>query len=1357
MSNIDDSEIRKVVIGRVEPHIYSFETNTLPNLLKVGDSYRPVEERLNEWRRYYKDLTEVSRHKALVSDAIFFRDHSVHEFLEANGKVHVAIDRAKNIYSKEFFEGVSKHDVANAVQDVIDSYGIPGKYTYYDSLKDRVEMHYVREKDFEPRGNQQEVISNFKTTIVDGRTNLLMYAVMRFGKSITSMWCAREIDSKLTIVVSAKKDVRDEWKQTVESHKDFAGYRFMESSDLTPGMSFDRTYGTEFHTGDGKTETCTNIVLFLTLQDLAGSAARVKEHHKILQSAKPDLLIIDETHFGARAQVLGKILAGTELNEEDEEALKDTDTVDDLGKISGLKPINARIKLHLSGTPYRILMGSEFTKQDIIAFVQFSDIYEAKMKWNADNLDKDEWKNPYFGFPQMIRFAFNPSEQSRKKLESIPGSKPSEIFAPVTSSKYGEYKSFAHEAEAIELLRVLDGAKHDTQLLGLLDHPSIKAGKLARHVVVVLPFRASCDAFEKLVTEHSELFKNLSSYKILNISGHNATLTKPEQIKSVITDAESKGEKTLTLTVNKMLTGTTVPEWDTMIYLKATMSPQEYDQAIFRLQSPWVKEYVADDDNVIKYDMKPQTLLVDLDPTRLFYLQEVKALSYGANTGKIGNENIEQFIARELKVSPVLAINAENNKLIEVTSSTIIDAVRRYASERSIGDDVNEIAVDISLRDHEDIHDLISTRAEISGKGGLNIKPIEGEGDEDVDTGDETGGEDKPDDTSSSGSSGVPSGDDGDSTAIRTFERQFRMYYVLILLFAFLSTTEEKSLADVITRLDANDDNRRIARSLGLRKEHLIALRQNLNWSILSTLDYKIQNSDYRALDDTISPVEHINIAINKFGKLSDSEVFTPASIVDKVYGSFDDDFWSNVHSARVLDIASKSGSFAAGFVCHATQHDMVLGDIKDNFYSIPTSPAAYEFTRKMYDALGLNIDNIAQYFTSYDLLDIEHPEAIATLLLNKKLCDITKQDLREISDKIDGNDSEGNQVRFSAIVGNPPYQATIEGRGDQPPIYHLFLEEAYKLSDKVAIIHPARFLFNAGLTPKPWNEKMLQDTHLKVEYFEQKSSKVFANTDIKGGIAITYRDTDKDFGAIGVFTSFPELNSILHKVEALSEPTLDTQITGRGVYRLTEKALSDYPQIEPLQSDGHKTDVGSGAFRILKDVILFDKKPSDNAEYVQIIGLLDGERKYLWIKREYLSEPDNFEAYKIVVPKANGSGAIGEILSTPLIGEPLIGEPLIGYTETFIGIGAYGAKNEAAAALKYIKSKFARTMLGVLKITQDNPRGKWAKVPVQNFTTNSDIDWTKPITEIDQQLYRKYNLSPEEIDFIETRVRAMG
>ncbi|MCB1659392.1 MAG: Eco57I restriction-modification methylase domain-containing protein, partial [Pseudomonadales bacterium] len=338
--------------------------------------------------------------------------------------------------------------------------------------------------------------------------------------------------------------------------------------------------------------------------------------------------------------------------------------------------------------------------------------------------------------------------------------------------------------------------------------------------------------------------------------------------------------------------------------------------------------------------------------------------------------------------------------------------------------------------------------------------------------------------------------------------------------------------------------------------------------------------------------------------------------------------------------------------------------------------------------------------------------------------------------------------MKFDVVVGNPPYQENAKGESTKDtPIYNFFYNLAEKVGSKYCLISPARFLFNAGSTDKNWNQKMLTDKHIKVEYYEQNSAKVFPSTDIKGGVAVLYRDAKKDFGEIGIFTSFEELNSIIHKVSSLAIKALDEIISNRGQYRYSDNIYEDYPSEMTQISDRR---IASNAFQKLPHLFT-DVKPMDGFEYVQIFGRVDNDRGYKWFKRDYLTEPNTFEKYKVILPKANGSGAIGEVLSTPLIGEPLIG-----FTETFISVGAFDTELEAQNCLKYIKSKFARTMLGVLKITQDNPKDKWQKVPLQDFTPNSDIDWSKSITHIDQQLYAKYGLNQEEIDFIESKVKAM-
>lgn len=348
---------------------------------------------------------------------------------------------------------------------------------------------------------------------------------------------------------------------------------------------------------------------------------------------------------------------------------------------------------------------------------------------------------------------------------------------------------------------------------------------------------------------------------------------------------------------------------------------------------------------------------------------------------------------------------------------------------------------------------------------------------------------------------------------------------------------------------------------------------------------------------------------------------------------------------------------------------------------------------------------------------------------------------------------TENNDFKFDVVIGNPPYQdESIGGSTSAPPIYDKFMDAAFTVGKQVELITPARFLFDAGNTPKKWNRKMLNDKHLKVVDFQQNSAEVFPGTDIKGGVAVTYRDSGKDFGAIKTFFRFPELQTILAKVKRNSHESLSSIISGRGIYRLTEIALKEHPEIEKNQSTGHKTDVGTSAFKLFKDVLFFTNKPDEVNEYVQVLGILDSKRRYFWIKSQYLSTPDNFNNYKVVLAKANGAGTFGEILSTPVIARPSVG-----YTETFLSVGSFPNLIEAEAVKKYICSKFTRSLLGIMKITQDTTTEKWSKVPSQDFSTSSDIDWTKPIADIDQQLYKKYGLDQHEIDFIESHVKEMA
>ena len=1364
---IDETLLDNIIIGRVEPRIYAFTTNTIPNYLKVGDTYRPVSTRLNEWRAHFPELEKQFEGTARISDDVYFRDYAVHQFLESDKhrvRLMPADIPAGVYYSNEFFKEASVEDVQDAVEDIAQDYSDnTGKYQFYNAENRLAETFtFARTETYDPRPNQIKTIQAFKAARDNGRKNLLMYAVMRFGKSFTSMCCAVEMSAKLVVIVSAKADVKLEWKKTVESHVKFADYDFVSSDELSHNN----------HIITEKLSQNRKIAVFLTLQDLQGDI--IKDKHQEIFGQTIDLLLVDETHFGARAEKYGAVLkaSGYEKdikNKKDEDDFVDVEDADEV-----VKTLSADTTIHLSGTPYRILMGSEFKKEDIIAFYQFTDIVHDQEAWDKEHVLDDnyrEWDNPYYGFPQMVRFAFNPNKSSRKRLEELRQEGItyafSALFKPKSIKKdaNGLHKQFKYEQEILDLLEVIDGSKTEDGLLGFLDYDKIKDGKMCRHIVIVLPYCASCDALEALIQANKEKFRNLNGYKIINISGVdnlNAYKT-PNAIKAAVREAEANGQKTITLTVNRMLTGSTVPEWDTMLYLKDTASPQEYDQAIFRLQNQYIKKYVDDNGDTIKYNMKPQTLLVDFMPNRMFVMQEAKSKIYNANVDTGGNSELERRIFEELRISPIVTINAD--KIVEVKATDILKVVSNYQKDKGIKDEALETPVDLSILDDETIRAVIEQENEIGSKSGLSTPAHEdkdgGEGG-DMDTPAPDGGTTDPDD----GNTDDPHPDDSGSTTAddqrsneSSLKKKIQSYYVRILLFAYITKDRVISVSDIIEKFES-EDNRRIAKNLGLSKDILVLLNQKSNKFVLSDLDYKIQDLNDLSQATDMEPEARANVAVKKFGKLGDAIVITPSNICDDMVNLFPDDFMKEIadKKGRILDIAGTSGEYALALQKRLLSLGIDRRVVADMIYTIPKSSICYELTRKLYEMLGLNVANIATEFVASDLLgiktddEIDYDKIVKILTQNKPFNEIKLTD--------DPQQGGTDMIQFDAVVGNPPYQEQSIGdnKGFTPPIYDKYLDLACLLSNHAVMIHPARFLFNAGSTPKEWNKKMLESNHIRLITYESEATKMFPGTAITGGIAITEFDKTKHFSPIGIFVSYKELNMIRQKVVNMQGfMSLSSIISGRTPYLFTDIFHTENPNVINLLSEGHMYDVSSNAFASLKNVFLRDV-PNDEDDYCRVLGRLNSNRIYCWIKKAYVRgrRPEYINKWKVFLPKANGaSGMLGDEPAR-MISKPVIGKPFDIATDTFICVGAFNDETSANALYKYMNGKFARVLLGILKVTQDNTADKWKYVPLQDFSNNSDIDWSKTIHEIDKQLYAKYNLDESEIAFIESMIKPM-
>lgn len=1294
--------VDKIIVGRVEPHIYAFETNTVPNYLKIGDTYRPVEERLKEWRHHYEDLVKLYEHVARV-DEKYFRDFEVHKFvMEEKKRNRITREAFPNLpyFSNEFFEEAVPSDIDEAIADITDSAEKnDGRYKFYSMQDGRMpeEFHYTRDEEpLTPRPNQADAIDRFENAIKKKRTHLLMYAVMRFGKSFTAMCCAQKMDADLVLVVSAKADVKGEWKKTVEKFKNFEEYLYVSSEDLKANHKL---------LSEAKKKK-QKIVVCLTLQDL--SSPEIKERHKQLFKQSVDLLIVDETHFGARAEHYGSVLTKASGDKMLAQEKKHNDeSVDDL--LEQTRELKSKVQLHLSGTPYRILMGNEFTDEDIISYCQFTDIIEASQKWDEQNLDtKEEWENPYFGFPQMVRFAFNLNASAIKKLEELKQAGIStafrELFSPlsITKDSEGKHLVFRHEPEVLDFLQVIDGSREDSNVMGFLDNERIKQGDLCHHVVMVLPYRASCDAMETLIKKHKDIFKNLSQYEILNITGveDGRLYSNLATVKKKIEDCEAKGEKTLTLTVNRMLTGSTVPQWDTMLYLKETESPQEYDQAIFRLQNPYVVTYTDDEGHIAKRNMKPQTLLVDFDPNRMFFLQELRAHIYDINTDSNGNRHLLERIKKELEVSPVIWLNKD--KLQEVTPNDILNFIRKYSSERSILDEAKDVPVDLSLLDIDELRDEIMRQQPMGTRGGLKLKPTEEEGEDDIDL----------DDVDA-----YPTGDEGSTNPTSDKEKKeddslgkrILTLYSRYLFFAFLTKDQVLALQDIMDVIDKGDDNVRIAKHLGISKKMAGLLYKHLNPNSLHELDYKIQNVNDLANDKSKQPIERVENAMRQFGRWSESEVVTP---VDKVALRMLRQIPHDrvLADAKFLDIASKEGEFAYAIL-------LEFGDnYKNKIYSIPTSSIAYEFTRKVYEALDMPVENIASDYNSYDLIG-EQSDAI----INK---------IKEMG--------------ITVAVGNPPYQDEGGSGGtNDAPIFQDFSKVAKSLSNLFStLIIPSKW-FTGGRSNllDPFRKEMLTcGTVSQLTAFHDASELFPKDVEIKGGVCYYLNDVEHQGEC-----DYSLVKGGKVETEQLNLKDLDVIIREPKLAKLVDKVMRKAREenlgvVESIISSDTPFGIPTNPKTSKKHP--FDVSDTQTDEFnVKLFYWDHNVRKTGYVRKmDIRKNSQDVDSIKVLIPKAGGSGNDKIVL-----GDPILAGASSVCSQTYL-YAKFDSEDEAKNFISYLKTRFFRLLVSSMKITQDAMAQVYHFVPMQDFTHS----WT------DADLFKKYDLSPDEVKYVESMIKPM-
>lgn len=1278
------------------------ETDNTPN----SDDLRKVaERRIKQYMEtagvpHKLQWAELAYRK---SDHTWFRDYDVHDVLDRSHVKKTEITEGNEWYQTDV------ETAKKAIQAVKE-----GKKSLegFDNKPEPIKIVLRPEQDDAVKKTEKAFKSYDK---------MLWNAKMRFGKTLSALQLVKDEKYQHVLIMTHRPVVDGGWFEDFKKlGMPAAGYLYGSKKD---GEDFDNLI-----------KSNQPFVYFASLQDLRGSevaGGTAGNKNEAIFNTKWDLVIVDEAHEGTQ----------TELAQ----------------NVTNLVIGNKTKLLELSGTPFNIL--DQYNEDQTYTW-DYVNEQKAKYNWSKEHPNE---KNPYAGLPQVHMFTFEMGNHFND-VRFIGDDK--RFFNFKEFFKVNDQGDFVYSNKVHQFLDNITTPNDETNY----PYSTKEFRDRLRHTLWIMPGIKEANALEKMLNQHPVFG---ADYQIVNVvkNGDNegvASESDVDLVNNAIGNDPTK-TKTITLTVRKLTTGVTIKPWTGVLFLSNTNSAMQYLQAAFRAQTPYSSE---------SFGTKTDCYIFDFAPDRAL---TVMAASTQLNTGvgKRTSSVQKEKMAELMNFLPIIGETGNGMKPFKV--DTMLAKIKRVYAEKAVRSGFDDDSLysdellmikDTDLKAFNNLKSIVgTTKAEKkSVKFEINNQNLT---DKEYSDGLEGQKRKKKDRTPEQ------------QAAIDKMEQLKKQRKIMISILRSISIRIPMMIYGMDVELDEDVNIKKFTDKVddqswkefmpkGVTKELFKEFTKYYDQDVFIEAGRIIRNR-VKALDqsDPIKRTRQLAMILGTFRNPDKETVLTPWRAVNMHLGKtiggysfYDDDFinitvdgvdashWVHTEytsqvfkrSSHILEINSKTGLYPLYAAVslywqeyqkqrQATADNVSFENklmiwqriLRENIFCVAKTPMAKTIAIR-------TLVGYRDFDTNVEFVD--------------NIVEDTKKNVKTEANKI--KEVFGN-LRFDVVIGNPPYQDESNGNNDNyhAPIYNDFYDLSIQLSDLVTLITPARFLFNAGRTPANWNKKMLNDEHLSIIKYIANSTEVFPRTDIKGGVVISLYNKEKKYKPIKIFTPYPELASIKDK----SEPSSDEQRLSNYIYTQNKFNLKELYEDHPE----YKNIIGSKGkdkrFRnnIFEKIDAFTKEKG-NDDDIKVLGLINNERVWRYLPRRYFDmSHENILKYKVLVPRSNGSGALGEVLSTPLIGSPLIG-----YTQTFIGIGAFDTKEEANAAFKYIKSKFARTMLGVLKITQDNNRSTWSEVPIQDFTTSSDIDWSQSISNIDQQLYRKYGLSLDEIDFIESKVQEM-
>lgn len=510
---------------------------------------------------------------------------------------------------------------------------------------------------------------------------------------------------------------------------------------------------------------------------------------------------------------------------------------------------------------------------------------------------------------------------------------------------------------------------------------------------------------------------------------------------------------------------------------------------------------------------------------------------------------------------------------------------------------------------------------------------------------------------------------------------------------------------------------------------------------------------------------------------LSNDEVFTPPSVANAMLDLLPQELFSNPDS-KFLDPACKSGVFL---------REIAKRLIKGLEKKIPDLQKRLDhiFKKQLY---GIAITELTSLLSRRSLYCSKYPNcrysvtqfdnAQGNIFFNstktqhrwvdgkcsfcganrdeygdEKRKGLEKHAYQFIHNAIPG---EIKNMKFDVIIGNPPYQLGVGNEGGNSSkakaIYHKFISEAVKLKPHFLImITPSRWMTKQteGI-PDNWVDEQIHSNHFRVIHDFEDATDCFPGVEIKGGV--NYFLYDKDFhGKCNYYYHQKSVKEPITRFDYLDSKDAGIVLRDPQSYSIVEKIIEVEGSYFINMKNNFSGLISPKDFYTNKQKLMsswngYSKKPDSSYSVKYYVNKNIHKMDYAWIKVSDI--PKNIETkgyHRVYIPAAGGSGNDDIIL-----GNPFYGEPNSVCSQTYIVIGYDKSHNltkkQCENIITYIKTKFFRYLVSIKKKTQNGPRAVYQFVPMQDFSKS----WT------DAELYKKYKLTQEEIDFIESMIRPM-